>query len=147
MEPPSINYKSKEYILETPKGTFKIKIYLSSYIIIEANELVKNNKSQDILYSNTFPLDMLVKLCKGFRICENIKEAYDIIDQILETKKASINIINENEISLVIKVYLPEGKVEDVYLTLNRKEMNKNELNENLLKNETIGERKFRFKI
>ena len=137
MEPPSINYKSKEYILETQKGTFKIKIYLLSDIIIEANELAKNNKGQDILYSNSFPLSILFKLCKGFRVCENIKEAYDIIDLILAAKKASINIINQNEISLVIKVYLPEGKEVDVNLTLNKKEKNNNELIENFVKKVT----------
>jgi len=134
MEPPSINYKSKEYTLKTKNGTFKIKLYLSSDIIIEANELVKNNKTKGKFYSNTFPLDILIKLCKIFKICENLKEAYDIIDKILEDKKASINIINENEISLIIKICLPEGKVQDVDLTLNTKEMSKNDVIENLIK-------------
>ena len=134
MDPPSIDYKSKEYILETEKGTFKIKVHLLSDIIIEANQSAKNNKGQDILYSNTFPLNSLVKLCKVFRICDNIKEAYDIIAHILENNKASINIINGNEILLVIKVYLPEGKEEDVHLTLKKKKRNNNELIENLVK-------------
>ena len=36
---PSVNYKSKEYILKTENRAFKIKILLSSNITIETNEL------------------------------------------------------------------------------------------------------------
>ena len=64
----------------------------------------------------------------------NIKEAYDIMVQILENEKASINNISENEISLIIKVDLPGGKVQDVTLTLNKKKMNDNAIIEELVK-------------
>ena len=131
MEPPTAKEKSKEYTLKTENRLFKIKIYLSSDITIEANEL---DKIKGIFYSSTFSLSALVKLSRGFRICEDIKEAYDIIDQILEKQKASINNIKENEISLMIKVDLPGGKVQDVSLTLNKKEMNKDVIIEELVK-------------
>ena len=108
MEPPTPNIKSKEYTLKTESRTFQIKLYLSSDITIEANEL---DKVKGIFYSNTISLDALVKLSRGFKICEDIKEAYDIMVQILENEKASINNISENEISLIIKVDLPGGKV------------------------------------
>ena len=131
MEPPTAKEKSKEYTLKTENRLFKIKIYLSSDITIEANEL---DKIKGIFYSSTFSLSALVKLSRGFRICEDIKEAYDIIDQILEKQKASINNIKENEISLIIKVDLPGGKVQDVSLTLYKKEMNKDVIIEELVK-------------
>ena len=131
MEPPTPNIKYEEYILKTENRTFKIKLYLSSDITIEVNEL---NKIKGIFYSGTFSLDALVELSRGFRICEDIKEAYDIIVQILENKKASINNISENEISLIIKVDLPGGKVQDVTLTLNKKKMNDNAIIEELVK-------------
>ena len=127
---PSVNYKSKEYILKTENRAFKIKILLSSNITIEANEL---DKIKGIFYSSLFPLEALIKLSRGFKICEDINEAYDIIEQIFENKKSIISNINENEISITIKVDLPGGKVKEVSLTLNKKEMNKNALIEELV--------------
>lgn len=133
MEPPSpsVSLKSKEYTLKSENRTFKIKICLSSEITIEINEL---DKIQGIFYSSTFSLEALIKLSKGFRVCEDIKEAYDIIEQIFQNEKASINTINENEISLIIKVDLPGGKIQEVNLTLNKKEMNRNTLIEELVR-------------
>ena len=131
MEPPTPNIKSKEYTLKTENRTFKIKLYLSSDITIEANEL---DKVKGIFYSGKFSLDALVRLSRGFKICEDIKEAYDIIVQIFENEKASITNISENEISFIIKVDLPGGKVEDVTLTLSKKKMNDNAIIEELVK-------------
>ena len=131
MEPPTPNIKYKEYTLKTEDRTFQIKLYLSSDITIEANEL---NKIKGIFYSGKFSLDELVKLSKGFKICEDIKEAYDAILQIFENKKALINNIKDNEISIIIKVDLLGGKVQDVTLTLNKKKMNDNAIIEELVK-------------
>ena len=131
MEPPTPNIKYKEYTLKTEDRTFQIKLYLSSDITIEANEL---NKIKGIFYSGKFSLDELVKFSKGFKICEDIKEAYDAILQIFENKKALINNIKDNEISIIIKVDLLGGKVQDVTLTLNKKKMNDNAIIEELVK-------------
>ena len=121
---------SNEYILKKENRTFKIKTYLSSDITIESIELDKIK--EDIFYSNTFSLDNLVKLSKGFKICEDITEAYDIIYDIFLNENASINNINDSEISLIFKVYLPGGKTEDVNFILNKKEITKNILIEEL---------------
>ena len=131
MESLSLNVKSKEYILKEENREFKIKIIFSSDITIEANEL---DKFKSIFYSNIFSLDSLIKLSRGFKICEDINEAYDIIEEILEKQKASINHSNENELSLNIKVDLPGGKIQDVNLFLNKKEINKDILIEELVK-------------
>ena len=131
MESLTLNVKSKEYILKEENREFKIKIILSSDITIEANEL---DKIKSTFYSNIFSLDSLIKLSRGFKICEDIKEAYDIIEEILEKQKASINYSNENELSLNIKVDLPGGKIQEVNLILNKKEMNKDILIEELVK-------------
>ena len=130
MEPQTPNIKSKEYTLKSEDRTFQIKLYLSSDITIEVNEL---NKIKGIFYSGTFSLDDLFKLSKGFKQCENIKDAYDFIIQILEDKKASINNINDNVLSLIIKVN-ELGKEKDVLLTLNKKKMNDNAIIEELVK-------------
>jgi len=121
---------SNEYILKKENRTFKIKTYLSSDITIESIELDKIK--EDIFYSNTFSLDALVKLSKGFKICEDITEAYDIIYDIFQNENASINNINDSEISLIFKVYLPGGKTEDVNFKLIKKNITKNILIEEL---------------
>lgn len=102
---------------------------LSSEIIIESFGL---GKLKGLFCANTFPFDAFIKLCKIFKICENIKEVYDIIIQIFEKKNASINIINENKISLIINVSLPGGELQKVNLTLNKKKINGNILFEEL---------------
>ena len=125
------SFEINEYILKKENRRFKIKTYLSSDITIESIEL---DKIKDFFYSNTFPLNALIKLSKGFKVCENIREAYDIIEEIFDNENASINNINENEISLIFKVYLPGGKVDDVNLTLNKIEIKKNILIDELFK-------------
>ena len=128
--PPALSLKSKEYTLSSENKSFKIKINLSSNIIIEATEL---GKVKGIYYSNFFSLENLVKLSKGFKICEDINEAYDIVEQIFENKKSVLKYNNENEILVIIKVDLPGGKMQEVNLALNKKEMNKNSIIEELM--------------
>ena len=65
-------------------------------------------------------------------MCETMKEAYDIIVQILEKENASININNANKMSLIMNAFLPGGETQKVSLTLNKKEMNGNILFEEL---------------
>ena len=59
-------------------------------------------------------------------------EAYDIICDIFQNENASINNINDSEISLIFKVYLPGGKTEDVNFKLIKKNITKNILIEEL---------------
>ena len=75
----------------------------------------------------------MVKLSKGFKICEDINEAYDIVEQIFENKKSVLKYNNENEILVIIKMDLPGGKMQEVNLALNKKEMNKNSVIEELM--------------
>ena len=128
--PPPIDTKSKEYTLNSEDKTFKIRIKLSSKITIEANEL---DKIKGVFYSNIFSLEALVQLSRGFRICEDINEAFDTIVQIFENKKADIKYNNENEVLLIIKVFLPGGKVQEVNLTLYKKVMDKDLLIDELI--------------
>ena len=128
--PPPIATKSKEYTLNSEGKKFKIRINLSSKITIEANEL---DKIKGVFYSNIFSLEALVQHSQGFRICEDINEALDTIVQIFENKKADIKYNHENEVLLIIKVDLPGGKVQEVNLTLYKKEMNKDLLIDELI--------------
>ena len=128
--PAPIAKKLKEYSLKSDSKTFKIRLNLSSKINIEANEI---EKIKGVFYSNIFSLEDLVKLSKGFRICEDINEAFDIIVQIFENQKANIKYNNENEVILIIKVALPGGNFHDVNLPINKKEMNKELLIDELI--------------
>jgi len=121
--PPTVIYQSKKFILINGNRIFKVKINLSSNIILEANEA---GQYKEIFYSNILSLEYLVKLSKGFRICEDMKETYDIIIQIFENEMVSIDNITENYISLIFKVYLPGGKIQDVKLSMNKKEIENN---------------------
>ena len=124
-----VKTKSKEFILEP----FQIKINLSSYIVISAFK-IKIDKIKNLFYSNAFSLEALVKLSKGFKICEDIAEAYDIIEQMFKNDKVSINNIDDNEISLIFDVDLPGGKIQTAVFTLRKKDMNKDEIIEELVK-------------
>ena len=70
---------------------------------------------------------------KGFRICEDIKEAYDIFIQIFENEMVSIDNITEHDISLIFKVYLPGGKIQDTNIIMNKKEIENNIIIEELV--------------
>ena len=81
---PPIIQKSKEYKLDSEDKIFKTKISLLSNIIIEIYEL---NKIQGSFFIKEFSLDELIKISRGFKICENINEAYEIFEEIFEAKR------------------------------------------------------------
>ena len=128
--PLSTTQKIKERKIESEDKKFSIKIILSSNIIIEIYEL---EKIQGSYYFNEFTLDSLIKLSRGFKVCENINEAYDILEEILEAKKSSINLKENNTAILIIEVALPGGRMQKAELILNKKEINKNILLEELV--------------
>ena len=128
--PPSVNNQSKRFTLINGNKIFKAKIYLSSNIKIEAYEV---GQYKEIFCSKILSLEYLVKLSKGFRVCEDIKEAYDILIQIFENEMVSIDNITENDITLIFKVYLPAGKIQEANLTMKKKEIENNIIIEELV--------------
>lgn len=133
--PISTIQKTKEYEIESENKKYSVKIKLSSNIEIEIHEL---DKIQGSFYINEFSLDALVKISRGFRICENISEAYDILEAIFEAKKSIIKRKEDNSIILIIEVSLPGGKIQNAEMFLNKKEINKNILIEELVKKVNI---------
>ena len=131
LSPPSVVQKVKEYKLDSEDKIFKIKLSLSSNIIIEIHEL---NKIQGSFYIKAFSLDELVKISRVFTICQNINDAYEILEDIFEAKKYSIKLKEDNSITLNINVFLPGGRTQSAELSLNKKEINKNVLIEELVK-------------
>jgi hypothetical protein len=133
--PISTIQKTKEYEIESENKKYSVKIKLSSNIEIEIHEL---DKIQGSFYINEFSLDALVKISRGFKICENISEAYDILEAIFEAKKCIIKRKEDNSIILIIEVSLPGGKIQNAEMFLNKKEINKNILIEELVKKVNI---------
>jgi len=125
----------KEYKLESEGKSYSIKTSLSSNISIEIYEL---GKIQGDFYTNEFSLDTLIGISKGFRICETIKEAYEILQEILEAKKSTIKMKENNSVILIIEIGLPGGKTQKAELSLNKKEINKDILVEELIKKVNI---------
>ena len=133
--PISTIQKTKEYEIESENKKYSVKIKLSSNIEIEIHEL---DKIQGSFYINEFSLDALVKISRGFKICENISEAYDILEAIFEAKKSIIKRKEDNSIILIIEVILTGGKIQNAEMFLNKKEINKNILIEELVKKVNI---------
>ena len=123
--PPIQIQKFIEYTIESEGNKFNVKIILSSNIIIEICAL---EKIQSSFYINEFSLEELIKLSKGFKICEDINEAYEILMEIFESKKSSIKLKEDNSVILTINVALPGGKTQSAELLLKGKEINKNKL-------------------
>ena len=97
----------KEFILIPENKKYKIKISVISDISIEVIEV---EKITDSIYANNFSLENLIKLSRGFRICDNINEAYEIKISELENKKYSLISNNHNGIFITIKIELPWRK-------------------------------------
>ena len=131
--------KSKEYKVESEGKIFNIKIILSSNIIIEIYEL---EEIQDSFYFKEFSLEDLLKINKIFKVCETINEAYDILEEIFESKKSSIKPKEDNSLILILDIRLPGGKIQNTEISLDKKEINKNKIIEALVKKVNILEKK-----
>ena len=137
--PPPKVQKSKEYKVESEGKIFSIKIILSSNIIIEIYEL---EEIQFSFFIKEFSLEDLIKINKIFKVCETINEAYDILEEIFESKKSSIKPKDNNSLILIWDIRLPGGKIQNTEISLDKKEINKNKIIEVLVKKVNILEEK-----
>ena len=85
-------------------------------ILLKAINVNKN------LFQNVFSLDELMSLCKAFRFCDNTDEALDIISKIFETNNKYYLSKNDEELILHLKIDLPNGKEQEIQLTLPKTE-------------------------
>ena len=109
-------------------------------IIIKANietNLYNNSK----YYENSFSLEELISKSKPFKLCDTLDEALNIFLDILNAKKASLYIEDENNDSninnnllFVIKISLPGGQEQNAEFELFPKKMNKDEYIDELIK-------------
>jgi len=87
-------------------------------------------------------LEDLIKINKIFKVCETINEAYDILEEIFESKKSSIKPKEDNSLILILDIRLPGGKNQNTEISLDKKEINKNKIIEELVKKVNILEKK-----
>ena len=87
-------------------------------------------------------MEDLIKINKIFKVCETINEAYDILEEIFESKKSSIKPKEDNSLILILDIRLPGGKNQNTEISLDKKEINKNKIIEELVKKVNILEKK-----
>ena len=123
----------EEYPIYLSKQEFKI--HLSKYetkIIIKIEEI---NNINSFYYESDFSLDDLKNVSKLFRIFDSINEVFDSINEIFKNKKASINIESKEGIILHLNIYsFASSKTEDISLTIKKKFLKKEKLDEIILK-------------
>ena len=130
--------KEKELILESENKQYNLKIYILSDIYLEIKE---KEKITNEIYVGNFSLKNLTELSKAFRICDSLDEAFDTIVSIYESKKIILN-KNNDEMVMILKTDLPNGKTEEAKLILRKKEVKKDDLIEELVKRINLLEEK-----
>ena len=130
--------KEKELILESENKQYNLKLYILSDIYLEIKE---KEKITNEIYVGNFSLKNLTELSKAFRFCDSLDEAFDTIVSICESKKIILN-KNNDEMVMILKADLPNGKTEEAKLILRKKEVKKDVLIEELVKRINLLEEK-----
>ena len=130
--------KEKELILESENKQYNLKLYILSDIYLEIKE---KEKITNEIYVGNFSLKNLIELSKAFRVCDSLDEAFDTIVSIYESKKIILN-KNNDEMVMILKADLPNGKTEEAKLILRKKEVKKDVLIEELVKRINLLEEK-----
>ena len=130
--------KEKELILESENKQYNLKLYILSDIYLEIKE---KEKITNEIYVGNFSLKNLIELSKAFRVCDSLDEAFDTIVSICESKKIILN-KNNDEMVMILKADLPNGKTEEAKLILRKKEVKKDVLIEELVKRINLLEEK-----
>ena len=94
----------KEYNLEFDESKIVLKMRLSESLINISVQY--NNDLVPYQYENSFNMKNLIKINKCFLMHESIDEIMNIFTFLIENKKFTFSKINENEISLNLKVQI-----------------------------------------
>ena len=115
-----------EHIKSINNDSYTIKLILTnlSKLIFK---IYDKNSLQEICHQKSFNFDELKLLNKCFLIYDNIKDIYNCIKALLDEDKVSILFKNEN-MSLSIPFFLPNGKQNIINFDLEKDKINKDEL-------------------
>ena len=79
------------------------------------------------IYTNCFNFEELLKKSKIFKICENVKEAYEIIQQKFKDNEITV-CFDKDDFKIIIEFILPNKKVDKVIFTLLKEKSGDSEL-------------------
>ena len=84
-----------------------------------------NSMNNEEFYENKYTFEEITKINRYFIICESIKDVYDEICSLIENKKFNINLLNNDNNEMNLKIFLPSQKLKEIEFTLKMKN-NKN---------------------
>ena len=87
-----------------------------------------------VIYTNCFNFEELLKKSKVFKMCENVKEAYEVIQQKFKDNEIAVCFDND-DFKIIIEFILPNKKVDKVIFTLLKEKLGDSELIEQLFAN------------
>lgn len=121
----------KEYVLEMGKTKIKIIIRLLENSIKISGLFI--NDSLNYFYENSFDKESFVKLNKCFIIYETIEQIINVILDLMEKNKCSINKVNEDEIKLNLKIQIISEEKEISLILHKNKNISKDNIINNLI--------------
>ena len=80
-----------------------------------------------VIYTNRFNFEELLKKSKVFKMCENVKEAYEIIQQKFKDNEITV-CFDKDDFKIIIEFILPNKKVDKVIFALLKEKSGDSEL-------------------
>ena len=120
----------KEYELEIDKEKFYLSLYLSNDKEIIFN-IINKKKMELFTYYKAFNIQKLKELNKCFIFYDSVEEILKFIQALLDDKKGQIFYENDNMV-LVLSFFLPTGKQDEIKFVFEKKNLNKDEIIQNL---------------
>ena len=104
----NFSYDNIDYILKQSLD--------SKFITFDINSM--NNEE---VYENKYTFDEITNINRYFIICESIKDVYDEIFSLIENKKFTINLLNNDNNEMNLKIFLPSQKLKEIDFKLKLK--------------------------
>ena len=122
---------SSEYEMEL-KGEFfiiKLELYTATINLIAQSK----NTLSSIYYRNNFKFEEFKQLSKSFMLFDSLKDIYLCIKELLDERKGKI-FYEKDYFAISIPLFLPTGKQELINFNLNKNNLEKDEIIQNLCK-------------
>ena len=127
---PTIPTKMKDFPISIGKDGFNLSIYCSQ----DSMKFILNRRDKNddpLKFEKSFTFEELTKISKWFKIFDSLEEVYEDIIKLMENKQININ-LEESIAKLVFNINMEKIKEFDIFLE--KKELTKDELINNLIK-------------
>ena len=132
---------SSEYEMKLNGENFTVKLELYTATINFISQ--PKNSLSPLYYKRNFKLEEMKNLSKSFTLFDSIKDIYQCVKEILDEGKGEIFFEKDNFV-VSIPLFLPTGKQELIYFYLNKNNLEKDEIIQNLCKRITELENKIK---